>query len=469
MLFNTYLFLCFIVVISAIYYSISYGRGQKVVLLIGSYIFYAAWNPYFVLLLLFSTYVDWCCGKGIAANDDKKAKKLWLTLSLCVNLGLLAFFKYGNWLVGNVSFISEQLTGTSLAMPLNIILPVGISFYTFQTLSYTLDIYFGKLRRWDDFLEYALYVSFFPQLVAGPIVRAIDFLPQTKGKKVFISEEFYLGIGMLIVGLFEKIVIADNIMSRVVNSVYTPVCNPDFSSAWVSTFAFSFQIYCDFSGYSLCAIGVAKMLGYDLPVNFRYPYAADSFSDFWKRWHISLSSWLRDYLYIPLGGNRVSKYKVYRNLLLVMVLGGLWHGAAWTFVFWGLLHGLFLVIEKYFSSLNLGVNNVFIRQLRPILVYLAVCLAWVFFRADSFSQATMILKGMAGLNAGGDPIRLIHMTYTLGIGGCILLSHRLLRNMSLEQIVSKVPSMVLVIILVVCIFGIILGINHRPEFIYFQF
>ena len=469
MLFNTYIFICYLLIVITLYYSSKSDSIKKYILLIASYVFYAAWNPYFVLLLLFSTVVDWFAGKAIYNSDKRSTKKNWLAVSLFVNLGLLAFFKYGNWIVGNLSFLSNSIGGNSFSIPFNIILPVGISFYTFQTLSYSLDIYYGRLKSWDSILEYALYVSFFPQLVAGPIVRAIDFLPQTKEKKVFFSDEFHFGIWMLIFGLFEKVVIADNIMSRVANSVYTANCNPDFTSAWLGTFAFSFQIFCDFSGYSLCAIGVAKMLGYDLPVNFRWPYAADSFSDFWKRWHISLSSWLKDYLYIPLGGNRTTKAKVYRNLLVVMILGGLWHGAAWTFLFWGFLHGLYLAIEKYFNSFNICINNMFLKLLRSLLVYLAVCIAWVFFRADSFGQAAIILKAMAGMNHDGEVMRRIFSLYTICIGGSLLIAHHCLKALSLKEIIERLPASITVIILTLCLLGIILGINFRPEFIYFQF
>ena len=275
---------------------------------------------------------------------------MWLVVSLSVNLGLLGFFKYGTFLLDNFITFSELLGIPFTPAKPDIILPVGISFYTFQTLSYTLDIYFRKSRPWSSFLDYALFVTFFPQLVAGPIVRSSEFLPQCLTPRRATLERFSWGLILLVSGLFQKIVVADGLLAPIVEKVYDTGMVPDTLSAWCGTLAFSGQIFCDFAGYSSCAIGVAMCLGFKIPDNFRSPYAAIGFSDFWGRWHISLSSWLRDYLYIPLGGNRKGAAGTYINLMLTMLIGGLWHGASWTFVFWGGLHGLYLAVERMFRT-----------------------------------------------------------------------------------------------------------------------
>ncbi len=469
MTFNSYLFLLFYAVLFTAYYSLNSTKFRKVLLLVGSYVFYAAWNPPFVLILIFSTFVDWHAGKNIGAVESLLAKRKWLIISLVTNLGLLAYFKYGTWMVGNLNWCADLFGLGHINVVSNIVLPVGISFYTFQTLSYTIDIYRGNLKPWDNALDYALYVTFFPQLVAGPIVRAVDFLPQCRLEKKFNPDDICFGLCLFIWGLFEKVVIADCLMSPVVDSVFYSGSKPGFYLAWTGVFAFSIQILCDFSGYSLCAIGIAKTLGYELPVNFRYPYAASSFSDFWKRWHISLSSWLKDYLYIPLGGSRISKYITYRNLFLVMLLGGLWHGAAWTFVFWGFLHGLYLVMDKIIDRYIGNTKNKFIILARMAFVYLLVCVAWVFFRAEGFGQAIDILKAMAGLQPDGNVVRKLFVFNTYLVLFFILGGHYYLRNKKFEDVLELLPSWSLGGIVFVCLWLVFLGLNFRVEFLYFQF
>ncbi len=322
-------------------------------------------------------------------------------------MGILGFFKYGGFLLDNfILLVNSVGFDYSPAKP-NIILPVGISFYTFQTLSYTLDVYHHKHNKtvpWHSFLDYALFVTFFPQLVAGPIVRGVDFLPQCANPPRRDPGAVGRGLSLFFIGLFSKQVIADLTMAPIVERVFDGVGNPGFTAAWAGTLAFAVQIFCDFAGYSACAIGIAMCLGFYLPRNFRYPYGGIGFSDFWQRWHISLSSWLRDYLYIPLGGNRKGPTRTNINLCVTMLLGGLWHGASWLFVIWGALHGLFLLLEKLarrsaiarlrFWECRVG------RIALALTTFFCVCLAWVFFRAPSLSRAWQMTCSMLAYDDG---------------------------------------------------------------------
>jgi alginate O-acetyltransferase complex protein AlgI len=365
-------------------------RARKGALLVLSYAFYSAWNPPFVVLLWLSTVVDWWCARGIHAAERDGRRKLLLGLSCLVNLGVLASFKYAGFLVENLHFLGLD---ASVKAP-DFALPVGISFYTFQTLSYTIDVYRRRRAPADDPLDFALYVTFFPQLVAGPIVRAEHFLPQlAEAPKAKLTERLGLGLCLVSLGLFEKSVLADGLLAPVAERVFDAGGPVDLASSWAGALAFSGQIFCDFAGYSTIAIGVAAALGFTLPDNFRFPYAAVGFSDFWERWHISLSSWLRDYLYIPLGGSRQGVPRTLMNLVLTMFLGGLWHGASWTFVAWGLLHGAYLVGERLLRQV---VPFQLPRLVGALLTFLLVSLAWVFFRAETFSGAFSVLSSMFG-------------------------------------------------------------------------
>jgi alginate O-acetyltransferase complex protein AlgI len=290
-------------------------------LLIASYLFYAAWNPPFVLLLWFSTLADWILAKRIQTSVSTSSRRLYLALSLVANLGMLGFFRYTTFAVDNtVALLDLFGIPVQLAAP-DIVLPIGISFYTFQTLSYTIDVYRRQAKPWTSFLDYALYVTFFPQLVAGPIVRAFEFLPQCLEPRRATGRELSWGLMLLTVGLFEKVVVADTLLGPIADAVYQPQVVPSTLMAWVGTLAFAGQIFGDFAGYSTCAIGVAMCLGFSLPNNFRFPYASTGFSDFWRRWHVSLSTWLRDYVYISFGGNQIGELRTYINLMLTMLLG----------------------------------------------------------------------------------------------------------------------------------------------------
>lgn len=464
MLFNSLTFCIFLGLILVCYYSFPGWTTRKFILLLGSYLFYAAWNPPFVILLWLSTVVDWFAAKRIFTSKAKISKRFWLLISLLTNLGLLAFFKYGNFIIDNLNFIFP--TNYSVDN-YSIILPVGISFYTFQTLSYTIDIYRGISRPWHSFLDYALYVTFFPQLVAGPIVRSHEFLDQCNREKRFNWDFFGEGAFWLIVGLFLKTVVADHFLAPVVESVYATSGMVDALSAWTGTLAFSGQILCDFSGYSICAIGIARMLGFHLPKNFRFPYAAAGFSDFWRRWHISLSTWLRDYLYIPLGGNKAGDLRTYQNLMMTMLIGGLWHGASWTFVVWGGLHGFFLAVERIFRS---QLDQLKIPKLIRIGgVFFLVCITWVFFRAVSFEQAWNLLLSMFGTFGGAPVVGLKETGLALMVMGLVLAANYTFRDMDLERLLPELKWWKVSATMTIMLYMIFTLTGEDRSFIYFQF
>ena len=486
MQFNSLIFLAFFAAVLAVHYVVPLPwRGRKGALLAFSYLFYAAANPPFVALLWLSTVVDWFAAKGMHAAESRSAKRGWLVASLLTNLGMLAFFKYGSFALENFTAAVHAAGWTGYEPPgWNIYLPVGISFFTFQTLSYTIDVYRGKAEPWGSFLDFALYVSFFPQLVAGPIVRATDFLPQLasdeagRGRKA-TADQFSWGLCLLVVGLFEKVVVADGLLAPAANAVFgdagaVPAGGYSLGAAWVGTLAFAGQIFGDFAGYSTCAIGVAMCLGFALPDNFRFPYAAKGFSDFWRRWHISLSTWLRDYLYIPLGGNRGGTLFTHRNLMLTMLLGGLWHGAAWTFLAWGGLHGGLLVLERGLRASPMGKWGVWSRWYGELvligLTFLGVCVTWVFFRAGSFDQAWAMLRGMAGLTGVWDGEVAMRDVALAGLGtGGVLLTHYALRHTTLEEATAKLPWWLSGAVLAVMLVLIVLTPPSDAAFIYFQF
>lgn len=363
---------------------------RKLVLLAASYVFYMWWNPAFVLLIMFSTLVDFLVGARLHAATNPTRRKLLVCISLLANLGLLFFFKYfglfADSLLGVMRLLGSEPSWTSV----NITLPVGISFYTFQTLSYTLDIYRGKLSPTRSPLDFALFVAFFPQLVAGPIVRAAVFLPQLKRRLALRCDQ--TTVFLLLRGFAKKVLIADNV-ALLVDAVFVAPGEWPSVVIWVAAVGFAIQIYCDFSGYSDIAIAIARILGFDLPENFRHPYIARNPSDFWRRWHISLSSWLRDYLYISLGGNRGGALLTYRNLLITMLLGGLWHGASWNFVLWGLLHGVILIAHRvYTENVRPQASSRWWTTLGSVvLMQYCVLVTWITFRITDFGDMTTAL------------------------------------------------------------------------------
>jgi D-alanyl-lipoteichoic acid acyltransferase DltB (MBOAT superfamily) len=472
MVFNSLTFLLFFGAVLLLHWLPLPWRSRKLNLLLASYLFYAAWNPPFVILIWISTVVDWFAAGRMPQARTPARRRALLVASLATNLGLLGAFKYGNFLLANFVALAGSLGIDYQPPPMDIVLPVGISFYTFQTLSYTIDVYRGKLRPWNSFLDFALFVTFFPQLVAGPIVRASYFLPQLNAARRASSGQLGWGLTLLTIGLFEKVVLADAISAPVADLVYSAAGQAGFLDAWLGTLAFSAQIFFDFAGYSTCAIGIALCLGFALPDNFRYPYAAIGFSDFWRRWHISLSSWLRDYLYIPLGGNRRGRARTHVNLAATMLLGGLWHGAAWRFVAWGGLHGLYLVVERRLQNTWGHVEwlrRAWVRVGLALVTYALVCLTWVFFRAQNFGDAWQLVTAMVTGRRG---------ELALGIGNAVsitaltiglLATHWWMRDTTMEDRWARIPVWLRTIVLVGVIVTLALIRGDNRAFIYFQF
>jgi alginate O-acetyltransferase complex protein AlgI len=404
-------FLPFFLVVFASYWGLRGARARKLWLLLASLVFYGAWDWRFLGLLLFSTGLDYRV--GLALERPGARRRAWLALSLAGNLGLLAFFKYFAFFTDSAVALLQALGFQAHRPTLAVLLPVGISFYTFQTLSYTLDIYRGNLRATRSLTDFALFVCFFPQLVAGPIVRATEFLPQLGTPKSLARVDGRAAAALFLVGYFKKACVSDT-LAPVVDRFFEAPAAFDVLSAWTAVLVYAAQIYCDFSGYSDMAIALAALLGYELGRNFARPYLACGITDFWRRWHVSLSSWLRDYLYVPLGGNRGGRWRTYRNLLLTMLLGGLWHGAAWTFVAWGGLHGLALAVARVWRE-RAGPDPL-ARPWRRAVAWLVtlyfVCLCWVFFRAQDFADAWTTVRSLVLLDARG-PERLERGTLVL--------------------------------------------------------
>ena len=401
MLFTELRFVLFFLVVFGVHWALQRNGERKVWLLGASYAFYGAWDWRFLSLILVSTLVDYSVGLRLVRPGARR--RAWLLLSLGANLGLLGFFKYYGFFVGSAADFARLLGFEPHLSTLEVVLPVGISFYTFQTLSYTLDIYFGRLQPTRRLLDLALFVAFFPQLVAGPIVRAIDFLPQLRERRLLERVDVRAALMLFMAGFIKKACISDN-LAPIVDEYYADPALFDALSAWTATLFYAVQIYCDFSGYSDMAIACAALLGYRLCENFRAPYLAADITDFWRRWHISLSSWLRDYLYIPLGGNRGSRIFTYRNLMLTMLLGGLWHGAAWNFVLWGGLHGAALVVHReWVRRVPDGSRPKRIAsRLSLPLTFLFVCFCWIFFRAVGLGDSATVVRAFLLFSADGN-------------------------------------------------------------------
>ncbi len=471
MLFNSLSFTLFLCIVLILYYiKIFNWTSKKRMLLLASYVFYGLWNPPLVILLWISTIVDWTAGNKLALEENQQKRKLWLLLSMFVNLGFLAFFKYGDFLLDNFITIANAAGFEYQPYKMDIILPMGISFYTFQTMSYTIDMYYKKMKPAKTFLDFALYVTFFPQLVAGPIVRAKDLITQFYEPKKATIKQFIWGLFLLTLGLFQKVVLADTLLSSTADKVFKPGQVLNFWDAWTGTLAFSGQIFFDFAGYSTCAIGIALMLGIILPDNFKYPYASLGFSDLWTRWHISLSTWLRDYLYIPLGGNRHGITRMYAALMITMLLGGLWHGAAWTFMVWGGLHGTYLILErlqKQYLPFKITVwNGMFL----AFTTFTCVNITWVFFRAREFETAWNMIRSMFYLNPEGTKIlQTFDIIKVLTLISVLFITHWFMRNTSVKEVSLKISPIILGIIWSIMFFLIAIAQGSGEQFIYFQF
>jgi len=472
-LFNSLTFAVFFVLVLALHHAPLPWSLKKANLLVASYLFYAAWNPPFVALLWLSTIVDWYVARAIF-REARTGRRRWLLLiSIVANLGILGYFKYGGFLLENWSALVGAV-GLSFRPPAwDIVLPVGVSFYTFQTMAYSLDVYLRRAEPTRSFLDYALFVTFFPQLVAGPIVRPTQLVPQFAEPRCVPATQVAWGLTLLTLGLFEKVVVADGALSPVAEAVYGATGAVAASDAWLGTLAFSGQIFCDFAGYSTAAIGVSLCLGFSLPDNFRFPYAAIGFSDFWSRWHVSLSTWLRDYLYIPLGGNRKDARRTYVNLMLTMLLGGLWHGASWTFVAWGGLHGAYLGIERFLRERFHGarVARTWLFRLGlALLTYALVNLTWVFFRASDFAGAARLLRAMLLVESGGQLVLDSYQVTVVVVTIATLLAvHWTMRERTLEQVAAKLPWWVVACAVAGMLFTILITQDAGNAFIYFQF
>lgn len=392
MLFQTPQFFVFLAVVLILFYAAP-RAFRKYILLAASYYFYMSWIPKFILLLLGLTVIDYAAARWIALAKSAARRRLALVVSLAANLGLLGFFKYYNFFAQNIALLLHRPADS---FAISIILPLGISFHTFQSMSYVIDVYRGEQEPIRNPIDYALFISFFPQLVAGPIVRAREFFADLYKWRRPTAQEATHGLLMLVLGLAKKTIMADQ-FAQIANLYFGDVSRrPGSLTAWSGAIAFGIQIYFDFSGYTDMSIGMAKLLGFHFPVNFRRPYLAASITDFWRRWHISLSRWLRDYLYIPLGGNRYGKLKTYRNLMLTMLLGGLWHGASWNFVAWGGYHGALLSLERMFRGKQAAEEKgwTFLYPLQAILTFALAMIGWVFFRAATFHDSAFVIGQM---------------------------------------------------------------------------
>ena len=527
MIFNSLPFFIFIGFFLPLYFTLK-SKARLLLCLIGSYFFYGWWDYRFLSLVMFSTLIDYVVGLKLDKEEKGSKRKRLMLISILANLGFLGFFKYFNFFQESFISILNDMGMQAHPATLKILLPVGISFYTFQSMSYTIDVYWRKIKVEKDLIRFATFISFFPQLVAGPIVRARDFLPQFQKDRTFLWDRLISGTGQVLWGFFKKVAIADSLAPYVDQCFQSP---EGFSSSHllIGIVFYSFQIYCDFSGYSDIAIGLARVMGFDFPHNFRTPYFSRNFSEFWQRWHISLSSWLKDYLYIPLGGNRggsfgsvffivlplfllsifwsdsiqttliylsilvivsiITAYHMrkseanmvkgftYMNNMVTMLLGGLWHGASWVFYFWGFLHGTYLIIQRFLGKpfchfmTALRFPKPLQQAIDILIVYFFTCLAWVFFRAPDFDVAITYIQGIASLES---------FTITSIVNKFLVLKGFILIGMLLfveisdfkfnySQLIQKSPTfrvMSFVILLWIIAFFGSFGAN---AFIYFQF
>jgi len=470
MQFDSFLFILFLGAVALVYWLLPTWSSKKVFLLGASYIFYAAWSPPLVILIWISTLTDFFLARKIYALGNVHARKLLVAVSLVINLGMLGYFKYAGFLLDAFSEIVARFGIIYHAPDFNIILPIGISFYTFQTISYTIDAYRRDIKPDHGLIDFSLYVTFFPQLVAGPIVRASQFLPQCDRQPVIRRHELVWGIYLLIFGLFAKVVLSDFILAPFADTVFQSPGMVTSLDAWVGIFAYSGEIFFDFSGYTLCALGTAMLFGFTLPDNFNSPYAAIGITDFWRRWHISLSTWLRDYLYIPLGGNRKGRFRTLVNLMTTMLLGGLWHGASWNFALWGGLHGLFLMAEHGITRIRLfRLEHEFVRIPVMLLTFMLVSLAWVPFRSVTIQETGNYYQKILSFDPGTvfDPLELTLVIVTMVV---TLIWHYHSRNRTLESVFSAFPTVVRTGILACMLLGLgIASTGDSRAFIYFQF
>ncbi len=471
MLFNTLVFWAFFSLVYLLYLLFrKHLRAQNILLLIASYIFYGYWDWRFLALLLTSTVLDYFCGLKIYHSPTQPAGKKFLILSVAGNLTILGFFKYFNFFVESTTWLLQRIGLPAPDYFLRIALPIGISFYTFQTMSYTIDIYRGKMRPTRDFLNFALFVSFFPQLVAGPIERARHLLPQILNPRQITPRFLREGIYLIIWGLYKKVVVADN-LSRIVDKVFAGHATFYGSEILISLYAFSLQIYGDFSGYSDIARGLGRLMGFDIMLNFNLPYFARNLREFWRRWHISLSTWLKDYLYISLGGNRKGKIITYRNIMITMLLGGLWHGAGWNFVLWGFYWGILLVIYRLIFKPN-GIKdrtNRFTGFLSMVVTFHLVTFGYLLFRSTSLNQIISLSSSLFG-NFQITPLSIYWLGQLFFFSWFLIVIEVMqFKKGDLDLILHISPCWRGIFYLILAFMIISFGITGGKEFVYFQF
>lgn len=475
MLFNSFSFTIFLPIVFILYWAFP-QRFRWVLLLISSYYFYMSWNPKYVVLILGTTFISYLCARLLYKTENQTAKKLLILCALVICLGTLFFFKYFNFFSESVTQIISMFSIQLSPVTLNVLLPVGISFYTFQTLSYVLDVYRGKVKPEKNFGIYATFISFFPQLVAGPIERTENLLPQITKPKVFDYDMATYGLKLMAWGFFKKLAIAD-VLGAYVDSAYYSVADCNGYDYVIMILFFTIQIYCDFSGYSDIAIGTAKLLGINLMKNFDSPYFSASIKEFWRRWHISLSTWFRDYVYIPLGGSRCSKLKNNINLMITFLVSGLWHGASWTFVIWGGIHGLGQIVEKYTIG-KIKRDSRIKKILLTLLVFIFCNITWVFFRAQNLGEAFAVFGGLFScitnpLSLTGSSVSISTLN-ALGIAICLPLLcvfdyYSLKFDVILKISALKKPVRWIIYVLFIWIILVFMPKTNASEFVYFQF
>jgi D-alanyl-lipoteichoic acid acyltransferase DltB (MBOAT superfamily) len=468
MLFNSLNFLLFFPIVVVVYFSLNH-RFRNIFLLVASYYFYMNWKPVYAVLIMFSTFITWLCGLFIEKSNKKKARKIYLVISLLINFSILFFYKYFNFL-NQVIYDSLNYMGLRYEMVnLDILLPVGISFYTFQAIGYTIDIYRKDIKHETNFINYSLFVSFFPQLVAGPIERAKNLLPQFREFKVLKKENLYDGLKLMLWGYFLKLVLADR-LGLYVDAIFNNIENHNGTSISLASILFAFQIYGDFSGYSLIAIGAAKVMGFELMTNFMCPYFSLSITTFWRRWHISLSTWFKDYLYIPLGGNRCSGLRNNFNLFITFFVSGIWHGANYTFVIWGSLHGLYLIIEKKLK-INHTADKIFIKIFKILFTFLLVDFAWIFFRSNTMNDALLAIQEI--FTTTGESLFLKADVLIGSFLAIIILLSKEFKDEFMDNkirlISNKNPYISSFFVVLLFSIVLLLGVFDSGQFIYFQF
>ena len=476
MLFNSIEFLLFLPTIFILYWFVFNKnlKYQNTLILVSSYVFYGWWDYRFLSLIFLSTVVDYVIGLSISDQSSKKKQKLLLWGSVLFNLSVLGFFKYYNFFVDSwVELFSSLGYEIKSIWTLNIILPVGISFYTFQTMSYTIDVYRKKLEPTKDFISFASFVSFFPQLVAGPIERASNLLPQILKKREFQYDQVIQGLKLILWGMFKKVVIADS-LAPIVDDIYSNYQDFGGGTLWLGAIFFSFQIYCDFSGYSDIAIGTSKLLGFELMSNFKFPYFSRNIGEFWRRWHISLSTWFRDYLYIPLGGSKEGKWKSIRNIFLIFLVSGFWHGANWNFIFWGLFHSILFLPTFIFNKNRKYTSSIIAPAtllpspkefINVVTTFLLVTIGWVFFRSetigDSFSYLTSMISNINIVT---------HLSPKIGVYILFLVLVDWTQRFNERNLFFNFPKFFFKIFVIICVLLILISFkNESQQFIYFDF